>query len=523
MSAVTTPVSLPSPMIHRICPIDLRALPPVPCATDEQIRAAVVSARAAQERWREVSFDDRVKALVRAAKSMLARRSEAMAIVRDEVGKLEVEAMFDEGIGHLDMLKQWIGVVKPAIRRRRVRMNPVSFPGKRAHIDQIPRGVIGVIAPWNFPIAGLYRAVYPALLCGNGVVVKPSEFSPLTTQWYVDALAAELPAGLIATVQGDGTQGAALIDAGIDACAFTGSPRSGVAVRRRCAELGIPSSIEMGGKDAAIVLADCDRERTVAGITHWALANVGQACGAVEIVLVEEHIADDIVARLASAWTRLKVGPAPYADISPLGNRRQLEIVADHVADAVAKGATLVCGGKPTGIGLFYAPTILDHCTEDMKVVRDETFGPVLAIVRVDGAADAVRRVNRARYGLGASIWTRDLERAEQLAGRLDVGVTSVNNHAFTGAVVALPWSGTRETGFGVANSVHSLATFVRPKAFIVDGSSGPDAFWMPFDRTLWEMGDLLCDAQLMKLGRAWRLPLIIRQRVRTIREFFRH
>ena len=520
---MTTAVSpLSTQAIHRVCPIDLRPLPSVPRATDEQIENAVSRARKAQDGWAAVAFEDRADAVVRAAKSMLARRGEAMQLARDEVGKLEVEAMFDEGIGHLDMLKQWIAVVKPALRDRRVRMNPVSFPGKRARVVQVPRGVIGVIAPWNFPIAGLYRAVYPALLCGNGVVIKPSEFSPLTTQWYADALAAELPSGLISCVHGDGTQGAALIDAGIDACAFTGSPRSGRAVGVRCAERGIPSSVEMGGKDAAIVLADYDRERTLAGITHWALANVGQACGAIEIALVEDHVADDFVARLSNAWSRLRVGPSPYADISPLGNQRQFDIVIDHVADALAKGATLACGGKPTGDGLFFPPTILDHCTEDMKVVRDETFGPVLAVVRVDGAADAIRRVNRSRYGLGASIWTRDLARAEQLAARLDVGIASVNNHAFTGAVVGLPWSGTRETGFGVANSVHSLGTFVRPKALIVDSSSGPDAFWMPFDRTLWEMGDLLCDAQLMKLRRAWRLPLIMRQRVRTIREFFK-
>ena len=158
MSTITTP--LPSKPSVRICPIDLRALPPVPAATDDQIRGAVARARTAHESWREQTFEDRAKVLVRAAKSMLARRAEAMALSREEVGKLEVEAMFDEGIGHLDMLKQWIGVVRPAIRRRRVRMNPVSFPGKRSHIEQVPRGVVGVIAPWNFPIAGLYRAVY---------------------------------------------------------------------------------------------------------------------------------------------------------------------------------------------------------------------------------------------------------------------------------------------------------------------------------------------------------------------------
>jgi hypothetical protein len=146
----------------------------------------------------------------------------------------------------------------------------------------------------------------------------------------------------------------------------------------------------------------------------------------------------------------------------------------------------------------------------------------VLAVVRVDGAADAVRRVNRSRYGLGASVWTADLARAEKLAARLEVGVVDVNNHAFTGAVPALPWTGTRETGFGIANSVHALGTFVRPKTVVIDHGKDPDPFWMPFDRTLWDMGDLLCDAQLMKLSRAWRIPLVVRERLKTLREFFR-
>jgi acyl-CoA reductase-like NAD-dependent aldehyde dehydrogenase len=519
MTAATTPLHSPT-MLYRTCPVDLRALPPLPRASEDEIRSAVSRAKDAQVAWRERSFDQRAAAMIRAAKSMLARRSEGMAIARDEVGKLDVGALFDEGIGHLDMLKQWIGVVRPELARTRARLNPLVFPGKHGYVELVPRGVVGVIAPWNFPISGLYRAVYPALLCGNGVVVKPSEYSPLTTQWFVDSLAHELPAGVIACVHGDGVQGATLIDAGIDACVFTGSPRSGRAVAVRCAERGIPASIEMGGKDCAVVLADCDRPRTLAGITHWALQNSGQACGAIEVALIEEHVADEIAGALARAWKQLRTS-GEYAEVSPLSNRRQLDIVQDHVADAVAKGAKLLCGGAPTGEGLSFAPTILDHCREDMKVVRDETFGPVLAIVRVDGPADALRRINRSRYGLGASIWTRDLARAQALAARLDVGVASINNHAFTGAIPSLPWTGTRETGFGVANSAHALATFTRPKTTMIDESTKPDPFWMPFDRDLWDFGQLVCDAQLMKLGRAWRLPLLAAKRVRTIRRFF--
>jgi acyl-CoA reductase-like NAD-dependent aldehyde dehydrogenase len=512
---------LPSAPLRRICPIDLRELPPVPRATDDEIRAAVAGARGAQRDWVERPFADRAAALTRAAKSLLARQDEVIALVRDELGKVDGEALFDEAIGHLDMLKQWIRVVKPAIERKKAWMNPLTFAGKRASTELVPRGVIGVIAPWNFPVAGLYRSLYPALLCGNGAVVKPSEYTPMTTKWLVDGLAAELPTGLVATVQGAGAQGAALIDAGIDACAFTGSPVTGRQVGLRCAERGIPASIEMGGKDCAIVLADHDRVRTIAGITHWKLLNVGQACGAIEVALVEEHVADDFVHRLATAWRKLALGPAAGAEISPIGNRRQFDIVCDQVEDAIAKGAKLVCGGAPTGTGLYYPPTILDHCTEDMKVVRDETFGPVLAVVRVDGAADAIRRVNRARYGLGASVWTADIDRGKRIAEKLDVGIVTVNNHAFTGAVPALPWSGTRETGFGVANSAYALSTFARPKALIVDEAKKPEPFWMPWGRDNFEFGSLLIEAQLMKLGRVWKLPLVIDRRVKKVAKFF--
>jgi acyl-CoA reductase-like NAD-dependent aldehyde dehydrogenase len=483
-------------------------------------RAAVERARAAQEGWRLRPLADRVDAMTRAAKDMLRRRGEVIALARDEMGKVDVEGLFHEALGPLDAVAGWARIVERAAARQSVRLNPLSFPHKRARVDLVPRGVVGVIAPWNYPVAGLYRATIPALLTGNGVVVKPSEHTPRTSAWLVERLQAYLPEGLAQVLQGDGRAGAALVDAGIDACVFTGSPETGRKVRLQCAERGIPSSVEMGGKDAAIVLADCDMERTVAGVTHWALSNVGQACGAIEVAYVDERIAEAFVQALRRAWTKLRVG-ARMADVGPLANRRQLEIAALHVEDARAKGAVVVCGGKALG-GLFYAPTVLDRCDERMKVVVDETFGPVLAVVRVNGAAEAVRRVNASRYGLGASIWTSDLARAERLAERLDVGVVTINNHAFTGAVPALPWSGTRDTGFGVANSALSLPTFVRPRAVVVDASRGPDVYWMPYDDALWQLGDILADAQIGRIERAWKVPLLMRRRLRAIRDFFR-
>jgi acyl-CoA reductase-like NAD-dependent aldehyde dehydrogenase len=497
---------------------------PSPTATPGDLSARLTRARDAQQTWGTTPFGERVACLSRAAREMLERRQELMDLVEEELGKVEAEALFNEALGPVDAVRGWAAVLAPALARRKVPLNPLGFPGKRAYVDAVPRGVVAIIAPWNYPVAGLYRSVFPALLSGNAVVLKPSEYSPRSSRWFAELLAAHLPAGVMQVAPGGGEVGAALLEARPDACVFTGSTGTGRRVQVRCAELGIPCSAEMGGKDPAIVFADCDLERTVAGITHWALSNAGQACGAIEIVYVERAIADAFVARMREVWTGLKVGPAHgvAADVGPLANERQFQLVKQHVEDALARGATAVVGGAPLGEGLWFPPTLLDHCTDAMAVVRDETFGPVLAIVRVEGPSEAIRAANQLRYGLGASIWTGDLARGQRLAERLDYGVVSINNHAFTGAIPKLPWSGTRATGFGVANSTLALATFVRPRTLVVDRRRDPELYWMPYDRTLVELGDVLADVQNGTLAGAWKLPVLMRRRMRALRALFR-
>jgi len=510
--------------LNRVSPRDLRPLEPVKATSLELLPELVGRARSAQEAWRLKPFRERLPHFFRAAREMLARRQEVMALVEEEVGKVEAEALFNEALGPLDAVKGWASILRSALRTRRVRLNPLSFPKKRAYVDAVPRGVVAIIAPWNFPVAGLYRSVFPALMAGNAILLKPSEYTPRSSGWFAQVLAAHLPAGLVQVALGGPEVGRAVLDAKPDACVFTGSTGSGRKVQVRCAELGIPCSVEMGGKDAAIVLADAELERTVAGITHWALSNAGQACGAIEVAYVDAAIADRFVARMREAWTQLRVGPGhgSSSDVAPLANRRQFELVKEHVEDAKARGATVVCGGAALGKGLWYAPTLLDHCNEAMSVVRDETFGPVLAVVRVEGPVEAIRAANQLRYGLGASLWTSDVARGRRLAERLEVGVVSVNNHAFTGAVPSLPWSGTRATGFGVANSSLALATFLRPRTTVVDRRKKPELFWMPYDATLCELGDILADLQGNRVERVWRLPALMRRRLKTLRDFFR-
>jgi acyl-CoA reductase-like NAD-dependent aldehyde dehydrogenase len=490
-------------------------------AGGSELSSALQWARLAQPEWAGRTLEQRSGALERACQAMLRDRATVLRLAKAEMGKHEAEGIFTEALGPLDTLSAWKRVIAEAWSRD-VPLNRLSFPAKQARVDLVPRGVVGVTAPWNYPVAGLYRSVFPALLTGNAVVVKPSEYTPRTSAWLIEHLAREVPHGIVQVVQGGPSVGAALVESGIDACVFTGSISSGAKVRIRCAELGIPASVEMGGKDAAIVLADCDLERTVAGLTQWALSNSGQACGAIEVAYVQAEIADELVERLQRAWSRLRTGPgAEDVEIHPIAHQAQLEVIEAHVADALAKGARLLCGGQRTGNGLGFPPTLLDRCTDAMSVVRDETFGPVLAVVSVSGAAEAVERVNASRYGLGASIWTRDTARAERLSERLDVGVVTINNHAFTGAIPALPWSGTRATGYGVANSTWSLLTFCRPKTITTDRGRRPDPYWMPFDRDLKQLGELLADVQLRRWREAWKLPLLLRRRIRRIRAFF--
>jgi acyl-CoA reductase-like NAD-dependent aldehyde dehydrogenase len=516
-SPMASPPLIEDGSIHGISPVDLAPLPPVKMTDSAEVAAVVLRARKAQPEWERIGFDARAKLLKAACRRMLERRSEAVALVHLEAGKSAVQAMMTEALGPLEFLKNWIPVVRPFLARRKLPIPQIAFPGKRGEVEMVPRGVVALIAPWNYPVATYFKPIFPALLCGNTVVFKPSEYSPRSGRWFQSILNEFLPPGVVESVIGSRDIGQALLRADIDSVVFTGSSSSGREVLKLAAERMIPCNVELGGKDAAIILEDCDFERTVAGIVQWGFQNAGQDCGAVERVYVVDAIADKFVESLAGTAARLRTGGELY-DVGPLCIPKQLEIVEEHVEDAIAKGARLLTGGKRTGTGLWFEPTVLDRCDGSMKVVKDETFGPVVPVIRVKDADEAVARTNESRYGLNASIWTRDFERASRLARRLEVGTVFVNNHAISGAMAFAPWTGVKDSGYGIATGVHSLLYYVRPKTLVVDRNPKLDPWWLPMDATMVDVAERLAQAQLGNFVAALKIPFLFRRRIETIK-----
>jgi len=379
-STVAAPV-ISDGEIRGVAPMTLEPHEPVAVTAPDDVAGLVATAREAQAAWEAMGFNARAKVLTNACRALLEDWETCVRLVQMEAGKTRGHALMNEAIGPLEYIKGWIKTARPHLKRRTLPISMIAMPGKKGYTDLIPRGVVGIIAPWNYPLAVYFKPCFPALLTGNSVVVKPSEYAPRTGAWFVETLQRFLPAGVLTVVQGGPEVGQALIAGGIDACVFTGSVGGGKAVLKLTAERMIPCSVELGGKDPAIVLADCDLDRTVAGVLNIGLQNGGQDCGSIERIYVEEEIADAFVEMLGKAAARLTVphegDDTDAAAYGPLVTPPQLALVEAHVADALHKGAELVTGGKASGQGLWHETTVLDRCTADMRCIKEETFGPL--------------------------------------------------------------------------------------------------------------------------------------------------
>ncbi|MBI2945234.1 MAG: aldehyde dehydrogenase family protein [Candidatus Wallbacteria bacterium] len=374
------------------------------------------------------------------------------------------------------------------LRERRLFLPQPTFLLKRCRALLEPYGVVGLISPWNFPLAIPVGEMLQALAAGNTVVFKPSEWTPFTGLLQGRLFAeAGLPPGVLNVVTGDGQTGSALVDADVDKIAFTGSVETGHRILAVASTRGVPVSMELGGKDAAIVLADADLRTAPLGVLWGACMNTGQGCSAVERVYVDRRIHDEFVERLADSCRALVVGNGADArtEVGPLISAVQLGKVRGQLDDAVARGARVVTGGgRPADVpeaGYFLEPTVLAGVDHSMSVMREETFGPVVPVMPFDGEDEAVRLANDCIYGLGASIWSRDVARAEVLARRLKAGNVWVNDVLFSHAAPQMPWGGTGLSGHGYTHGDAGLFNYVHPKQISVDGSTRAKDGWYPY------------------------------------------
>ena len=439
----------------------------VPRGTEEDVREAVQRAREAQKAWLQWPLEDRAEVFFRFHDLVLERREVVLDLIQLESGKARRNA-FEEVLDAAIVARYYANTAKEYLKPRR---RQGAFPGFTVTREyRHPKGVAGFITPWNYPLSIGITDALPALLAGNGAVIKPDEKTPFTALWATGLLyKAGLPPDLAQVVTGYGPEVGGAVADNADFVMFTGSTETGRRVAARAAERLVDYSMELGGKNALIVLSDADLEKAVAGAERAAFANAGQLCISSERLYVHTDVYNDFVRRFVERTQNLKVGGGlDYGpDMGSLVSASQLSAVAAWVEDAVAKGARVLTGGRPRpDLGPhFYEPTVLEGVTPDMDLYAEETFGPVVALYRVASPEEAVEKANDSRYGLNFSLWTRNTTEGRRLATRLEAGTININEaYAAAWASVDAPMGGFKDSGVGRRHGAAGIQKYTEPQ-----------------------------------------------------------
>jgi succinate-semialdehyde dehydrogenase/glutarate-semialdehyde dehydrogenase len=465
----------------------------------DDVASIVASVAQVQPFWAELTLADRARYLERAAQVLIDESDDIRDLIVREQGKPRNEAFTMEILPTIDAL-QWIGRAGMEILAdEKIPMPQLFLKTKRSAFVYEPLGAIGIISPWNYPWSIPFGEVALALMAGNGVVLKPASLTPLIGEKIGKVFErAGVPEGLVRVVHGPGT-GPALVRSGVAKVFFTGSVDVGRGVGEECARRLKGSVLELGGKDPMIVLADANLDHSVAGALWGGFANAGQTCSGIERVYVMREVADRFISRVIEGASALRVGdPMSWdTEIGPMTSREQFDAVQELVEDAVAAGADLRCGGPlaepPPGIsrqpqgdsGAFYAPAVLTGVTHEMRIMREEIFGPVLPIIVVDSEDEALRLANDSEFGLGASVWTSDRSKGERISREIDAGMVWINDHMFSHGACQCSWGGVKKSGLGRTHSKFGLYECVNVKLRVWESSAIRNPWWHPYDETL--------------------------------------
>ena len=474
-------------------PADGSLVREVPLQGEAEVQSAVARSRAAQSAWAATPIRKRAARLRDLARVLEARGDGIADSVRSETGKPRTEALAEIVVA-VELLRYYAAVAPRHLAPEH--RGTGWLVSKRGWIEREPFGVVGGITPWNYPFIIAMDCVAPALVAGNGVVLKPSEFTPVTTLLIPELCAeAGIPGDLVQVVTGDGATGRALVEGGVDRIVFTGSTATGVKIMTAAARRLTPVTLELGGKDPAIVLDDADLDRAARGVVFGGFFNAGQTCISVERVFVVRSVYQAFVERVAAVAGELRAGTGDESDVGPVITEPQLAVIEGQVAEALAMGARALTGGKrESGSSQIFPPTVLVDVSDDMGVLRDETFGPVLPIVAVEDEEEAVRRANESGYGLFASVWTKNRGRGLRVARKLRAGGVSINDVLSHYGMAQLPMGGVGDSGFGRRRGLEALDEMTRTRTILVDRSGlRRELFWFPYSgRTVALMKALL-------------------------------
>jgi acyl-CoA reductase-like NAD-dependent aldehyde dehydrogenase len=456
-----------------------------------EVQAVVDAVAKVQPFWAQLTLEDRGRYLERAAQVLIDEGDEIRDLIVREQGKPRNEAFAMEVLPTIDALTWIARAGQEILADEKIPMPQLFLKTKQSAFTYEPLGVIGVISPWNYPWSIPFGEVALALMAGNGVVLKPASLTPLIGERIVRAFdRAGVPEGLVRAIHGPGT-GSALVASSVAKVFFTGSVETGRSVGEECAKRLKGSVLELGGKDPMLVLADANIDHAIGGALWGGFANAGQTCSGIERVYVMREVSERFIDGVVEGARRLRLGdPLQWdTEIGPMVSREQFEIVRELVDDAVAAGARLLCGGPadaPSGpAGDFYAPAVLTGVTHEMRIMREEIFGPVVPIIVVDSEDEAVALANDSEFGLGASVWTSDRSKGERVARELESGMVWINDHMFSHGACQCSWGGVKDSGLGRTHSKFGLYECVNVKLRVWEGSAVRDPWWHPYDETL--------------------------------------
>lgn len=473
----------------------------------EDVQAMFANANKAAQRLKKTTIKQRLEAVEKLIQYIVSNKDEIIDMITKETRKSRSDALISELLGVLDNF-EWLEHNAEKLLADKKVPTPITLMGKKSRIYHEALGTVLIIAPWNYPFHIGITSIMAAYIAGNSVVFKPSEVTPLTGLFEKLFALDPILDQSIFIAYGTGITAQRLIDQRPAKIFFTGSARTGKKILSQAAEKLIPVDIELGGKDQAIVFEDVNLERAVSGIVWGALTNAGQSCSSVERVYVHASIYDQFVEKVKALVDSLVLnsGDTGNADIGGMTVDFQLDIVRKQVEDARAKGAKILTGGEILHENeLFYMPTVITNVDESMLVSKEETFGPLLPIMKFSSEDEVITTSNDTEFGLSASVWSKDLARCERVARSLECGAVSINNVMLTEGNPWLPFGGAKNSGFGRQKGAEGLLGYTRSKSILIDKDSGIiEPNWYPYTQTKYNLFAQLIDALFIKSP--WKL-----------------